>query len=891
MNKRGLILFVFIGIIIFGFASASYDYKDRNNSIEKNYFGGEEIRGFVNMSFNNEPYNSSFTSNFNGDITLLNLLKESGFDENVDYNCSIRNCVDSFKKMESVTTASIVGKNIFGFELTGRINREESPIEVEFNLASSAGPSCFKQITLDITGQEDYIIQSNTTTGQVCDSTKSYGCFDSSKSTQEVELRTDDRYHCEDIELGSAPGYYVGAELRNSTKGVGKILMHIYKGNDKVGSCELPNMSVGIEELGCKINYPSSGGNFSVCIDLNSWSGLQTPNYKIKIETSSPRCGSIDIDGEKNIDFKIFAAGLQYGSANFTIDENYFSIISPDQTLGDYVYDYIVEHYNEDANCDPYCLIPLEIDGMLNQNIVFSDVNVRYAFGDGLITSTNSIYRLEKDISKIKTKGYLNLDISKANFLIPLLSTETKFILYLNSDKILEKRVNITKGFDFDVNPKFVSFGKQTEFIASITNVSSKWDFGDGSAVVESANNRARHAYMQEGEFEVKVELRKSTGQISRKTFTIIVGDVKNAINITITKYENRIANFSLMIGNYSTIIKNALIAEVNISELNQTLRRIKQNYSAALADPDTDNQTFIDLFDELNELNVPSGFSTVKKGILPLSSGFSNINTEYIEEISNKSGGDKLAQEIGGWMFENYESDVEFETISIKKDSGSEPILTRFKIKLIQKKDSTDSVYLIIDYPKDATNFASNYNEKEVGGGSGTYIEFTGSKEVEFILDGDVNVEELAGYVSPPVSKLSSGGPPCVYGDPDCPIPPNPRWPWVWWMIPVLIVAIFIIYMIIQEWYKKYYESYLFKNRDDLYNILTFIHNARLSNLDDNEIKKKLSAAKWGGEQMNYAFKRIDGRRTGMFEIPLFRAREQRKIAQEIAKRQHKVY
>jgi len=109
--------------------------------------------------------------------------------------------------------------------------------------------------------------------------------------------------------------------------------------------------------------------------------------------------------------------------------------------------------------------------------------------------------------------------------------------------------------------------------------------------------------------------------------------------------------------------------------------------------------------------------------------------------------------------------------------------------------------------------------------------------------------------------------------------------------MIPVLIVAIFIIYMIIQEWYKKYYESYLFKNRDDLYNILTFIHNARLSNLDDNEIKKKLSAAKWGSEQMNYAFKRIDGRRTGMFEIPLFRAREQRKIAQEIAKRQHKVY
>ena len=56
---------------------------------------------------------------------------------------------------------------------------------------------------------------------------------------------------------------------------------------------------------------------------------------------------------------------------------------------------------------------------------------------------------------------------------------------------------------------------------------------------------------------------------------------------------------------------------------------------------------------------------------------------------------------------------------------------------------------------------------------------------------------------------------------------------------------------------------------------------------MDDNEIRRKLSGTGWKGEQLTYAFKKIDRKRTGMFEIPIFRFFEQRKIKREIAKRQ----
>ena len=77
-----------------------------------------------------------------------------------------------------------------------------------------------------------------------------------------------------------------------------------------------------------------------------------------------------------------------------------------------------------------------------------------------------------------------------------------------------------------------------------------------------------------------------------------------------------------------------------------------------------------------------------------------------------------------------------------------------------------------------------------------------------------------------------------------------------------------FIVYLILQEWYKNKYENYLFKNRNNLYNLITYIENTKNKGLKSKEIMEKLKKAGWNSEQRTYAIKKHSGKRTGMFEI-----------------------
>jgi hypothetical protein len=58
--------------------------------------------------------------------------------------------------------------------------------------------------------------------------------------------------------------------------------------------------------------------------------------------------------------------------------------------------------------------------------------------------------------------------------------------------------------------------------------------------------------------------------------------------------------------------------------------------------------------------------------------------------------------------------------------------------------------------------------------------------------------------------------------------------------------------------WYKHRYENFLFKNRNDLYNIVNFVKNAKNSGLSNSEIKEKLKKAGWTGEQIVYVLKKV---------------------------------
>ena len=87
---------------------------------------------------------------------------------------------------------------------------------------------------------------------------------------------------------------------------------------------------------------------------------------------------------------------------------------------------------------------------------------------------------------------------------------------------------------------------------------------------------------------------------------------------------------------------------------------------------------------------------------------------------------------------------------------------------------------------------------------------------------------------------------------------------------ISLLIIVAFISYVVLQEWYKKKYENYLFKNKNDLYNMVNYVNNSKKRGLKNKEISDNLRKAKWSSEQVKYVMKKYAGKRTGMLELPL---------------------
>jgi hypothetical protein len=100
--------------------------------------------------------------------------------------------------------------------------------------------------------------------------------------------------------------------------------------------------------------------------------------------------------------------------------------------------------------------------------------------------------------------------------------------------------------------------------------------------------------------------------------------------------------------------------------------------------------------------------------------------------------------------------------------------------------------------------------------------------------------------------------------------------------------VVIFVLYIVAQEWYKRHYESYLFKNKDDLYNLINFIDNAEKQGLSKEAMYSKLIGKEWHKEQLDFAYHKFKGERTGMWEIPIFKFLDNKKVVKELESRKN---
>ncbi|MEM4271547.1 MAG: hypothetical protein QXD13_00410 [Candidatus Pacearchaeota archaeon] len=849
-------------------ASASFNYI--GNTVETDYISGETIKGYVNISFSNEPSNSLFTSNLGGKISLLELLEKNDFEEGVDYNCSSINCLPWYEAGAKITSLTLSANQpkIVGFKITGS---DISVSSLKFSIASNAAANCQRQILVDLLDKNETFIQNDKTGSNACGS-ENWGCFDSSSASESVRITSSE--YCEKISLPEAAGYKIGAII-TSGAGSPKLTMKIYEKewqNSK--SCELPSVS-GTKKVSCIVNYSEkTGGDYFVCISAD-----KNTEYRIRIEDSGTNCGSDDMGSSYPVDYEIFAQPIEFGApGTIVINESSYSGLAYDADA------YIYENY--ERNCTRGCVIPFKIYGIA-QELTFSNVKIEYEKKGGA-TDNSDFYLIEKKSSLISTAKPLNINIEKAGFEIPFnYSGRKTFELYLDGDEILSKTINVTKGFDFNITHTDVLLGEEILFQALTAEniVKSIWNFGDG-ATETTAGTLVKHTYLpssyrKEG-YKVDVELTSANGAKARKSINVTISNLNDSAWKLVRDIEYRIGNLTRDKGNFPQNIAGEIEKQLSLSEINSELSKIKTRLANATKDED-----YASIIGDALELNVPSSIKIKEEGkAFPFSIGFANIDLSYLqritasEEISEKSK-ESIKTAIFSWLDKNYDAKIDYTMVkSVYADGREEPLLTAFKISLNTKEGyEGGESYLIIGRPINSISFLGNYSEKEIG--SGTYIPISGSKTIEFAIKGEIKPGSLGIYLSPALEEIYTKYE--IYEEPGF------RWGRFFLWTFILLVLAFVIYVLLYEWYKKHYENYLFKNPDDLYNVISFIYYSRAKGMKDDEIRKKLSEAGWSGEKIEYAFRKLDGKRTGMWEIPILMFFEKKRVAQEIAKREYK--
>jgi hypothetical protein len=159
---------------------------------------------------------------------------------------------------------------------------------------------------------------------------------------------------------------------------------------------------------------------------------------------------------------------------------------------------------------------------------------------------------------------------------------------------------------------------------------------------------------------------------------------------------------------------------------------------------------------------------------------------------------------------------------------------------------------------------FGGEYNVRNLSEG---YIYFPiKDKVTRFVFittQKDVDFTNLPIFIAPSLENL---------GVQEKPQPKNTTPIWIWFAIVlgVLLVIMIIVYFILQKWYSSKYEAFLFKDKNEFYNLAAFIENAKRSDQSDSDMEKRLKKAGWSSEQVKFAMKKYSGKETGMAKLPL---------------------
>lgn len=850
MREIKLVAALFLAVFLLSYASADFSLGSPNSSINTLYGANGNITGWVNVSLNAESLGSNFTDSRDNTANLSSVLSRN---PGYSYTCSPSGCGDDYKASNPETAKTISlgpGESaVYGIKLTGQVTLVDS---LSFNLSSSAGPECMNQLDVDFL--DDGVVDArNTVAGssQACSSIKDYGCFNSSQASTEYLIVNSP--YCEEVNLTASPGFLLGAWIRKDS-GTATINASLYdQYNQKVASCTLPDASSAGGEVNCSVPYSvAETGQYFVCISA-SGSG----KYMAKGYSTPLGCGIYGFPGNAGFtnDWQIFAQGKQFGPVGtMALNQSIYTR----QGFKDLANQYLVQRY-PGLDCSAGCILPIKITSHSDQDITLNNLDMQYETTGGVLVE-NKFNDLDSTPAVI-TSSAQPLYLDGSGFSVPSGLGNYTFSLDLDGNSVISKKVLVSKiPIITSISPVESASAFSTNFTAGIDsdyNITRVyWDFGDNSSLQVTPSGTNTHTYTAEGSYTVTVTATDQLGSNGSASFSVNITSPSFLIASKIGELKAYLANINGQIAGLPAFYQKAINASLDLSYANSTLNLITAQYANASTDADYNT-----IVSEILAINLPNGVTkTISSSSIPLYPGLGEISLPAVQAIDGATYDPSMEQGyINGvllWEQDNLDSSFSFDQYSgIYPGNYFLPVTTVVRIIVTEKTDIPYNYYLII--PDSLPGF---YTDAQYTSDNGYfYINLKDSPSVYFATSEDLNLSELPVFISPSLSQIN-------YTETLPEEPVTSKWINFAIIIGALLLVGIIIYVILGKWYDKRYENYLFKNRNDLYNMVNYVNNAKRKGLKNSEIEHNLKKAGWSSERIRYVMKKYAGKRTGMW-------------------------
>ncbi len=855
MKVRG-ILVLFLIVFSMTLVYAEHDVGNLSHLLTQEYGPGESITGWVNISFDNEEVSSIFDNGRDNTITLRDLLEK-----NTDYEktCIPKSCLSNYDaNVGSQTQAFDLNageEQVFGLKISGGIVDSISGFSID--VSSNVAESNKIPLAIDILNNKEFEWIAYNGSGNFQD--KYYGYYEENQATNYANLVETE--YCSKIKLSPSPGIKIGAEISEiSGQGGNADFRMIIENDDSRGSCDIDVTSEGSQSCIPSNFAITTTEYFYVCIWAKD--SEDQNKYKIKYEEYEPR--GYSGNEENKYDFAIFVQPEKYNAVeNFTLDNDELDAADSYTTnIEREIEDYLYNTYGN--NCSNDCVIPIRFISGESQQIQLSNIGLSYE-KSGISQTNDNLYELEEVPAKVSS-DFQKLFLDEAEFPASENYGKFTFKLYLNNYKLFQEELNTTHiPIITAVTPITTASAYPTKFkvfVSSSTNITKyEWDFGDDDTE-STTTNKVTHTYNSTGNYYLIVNVTDSNQKKSSKTFNISVGSAEGIIEDIIAKDKLSLSKIKSQINNFSLFYKESLNGILNISFIEQELIRLETEYNTT-ADSEED---FREILTNLLDLEIPESIAKT----ITAPNIFFNVVKEQIDlgAIEAIAGGDSSEYEseykeaVVAWNSNSTEIKVDFTEISFVYDGVVQPMIRFFELD-INELGSLDYDYYLFLKKLEDLKFDYDYSEQEEG--DYIYILLSSTNTIGFSTTEEVDFTNLPAFISPAISELQ-----IIKIDPD--VPGTSKWIFFGLAMALLFIVALITYLILQAWYKKRYENYLFKNRNNLYNLIIYIETSKKRGLSEDEIRSKLKKAGWGGEQIRYVMRKHSGQRTGMFEIPILK-------------------